>query len=119
MNFHSPEHFLDPKVRADAELAEAAHEADGRVDVALAAPLAVVTGPATCEMALPAEIEAVVGEVVLEEELVDARGDVGPVRDGLDDRELREGRVDVDLDGDLGNECERPNVKGPCSTRFG
>ena len=110
MQFHSPEHLLDPKVRADAELAEAAHEADGRVDVALAAPR---------DVALPAEIEAVVVEVVLEEELVDARGDVGPVRDGLDDRELREGRVDVDLDGDLGNECERPNVKGPCSTRFG
>ena len=101
-------------MRADAELAEAAHEADGRVDVALAAPGDF--------LALPAEIEAVVVEVVLEEELVDARGDVGPFRDGLDDCELREGRVDVDLDGDLGGkkkECELPNFKGPCSTRFG
>ena len=76
-------------MRPHAEGPEAVHEANRRVDVGL------VRRPAP-----PAEVHPVEVEVVLEEELVDERGDLGAVGDGLHDGELGGRRVDVYLDDD-------------------
>ena len=71
---------------ANARLAQAEHQAQRVVDVV------VRLGPADVA---PVEVE-----VILEEDLVDERRELGPRRDGLDDGELDRGRVDVDLDDD-------------------
>ena len=65
-------------MRADAKRAKPVHRADRGVDVAL-------------RDVFPAEVEAVEIEVVLEEQLVDERGEVGPLGEDGDDR-LLDGR---------------------------
>ena len=62
-------------MRADAKRAKPVHRADRGVDVAL-------------HVASPAEVEAVEVEVVLEEQLVDERGEVWPLGEDGDNRLL-------------------------------